>query len=428
MAMENSSSPAQPKPRYQGIGRTMQRDLVAKWYGDLTGAEERNEPVAYLFVMGSLGELLMTLGFHAVYPEINAVQAGAKKVSLENIVRAEDLGYSADVCGYVKNDIGMTVNDFQHPMGKIPRPSLLLCNFSGCATYVKWFEQLQTLLGARLVMLDIPCARPVGAHDVKYVTRQLEELIAVCEEIGGRKFDIDRLREIEERSNEAIDGWVKVLHAARNVPSPYDAFSEGVAFMAPINVLRGTPECAEYYRALNQELQERIALGITPLPQERFRVVLDGTPCWPALRTFSALFQRWGAIFVSATYTKVGGIFDFGFRFDTSRPLETLAEFCLYHQFGNLNLQGRYDLLERYYDDYQADGFVFHAVKSCRLFSMGMGDTREFFLRRRNIPTLLVESDLVDPRYFSEAQLRNRIDAFFEALEQRKYYQAPVTA
>jgi len=40
--------------------------------------------------------------------------------------------------------------------------------------------------------------------------------------------------------------------------------------------------------------------------------------------------------------------------------------------------------------------------------------------RDREVPTLLIESDLEDPRYFSQAQLRNRIDAFFEALAQRR--------
>jgi hypothetical protein len=32
----------------------------------------------------------------------------------------------------------------------------------------------------------------------------------------------------------------------------------------------------------------------------------------------------------------------------------------------------------------------------------------------------MIESDLADPRYFQEAQLRNRIDAFFESLTQRR--------
>jgi len=39
------------------------------------------------------------------------------------------------------------------------------------------------------------------------------------------------------------------------------------------------------------------------------------------------------------------------------------------------------------------------------------------------VPTLLIESDLEDPRYFSEAQMRNRIDAFFESAAHRAVVQ-----
>jgi len=45
---------------------------------------------------------------------------------------------------------------------------------------------------------------------------------------------------------------------------------------------------------------------------------------------------------------------------------------------------------------------------------------REYFTKQLNVPTLLIESDIEDPRYFSEAQLRNRVDAFFEALEHQR--------
>ena len=76
--------------------------------------------------------------------------------------------------------------------------------------------------------------------------------------------------------------------------------------------------------------------------------------------------------------------------------------------------------MERYVNEWDADAIVIHSVKSCRLFSAGQGDMREYFVREKQVPTLLIESDLEDPRYFSQAQLRNRIDAFFEALTQRR--------
>ena len=36
------------------------------------------------------------------------------------------------------------------------------------------------------------------------------------------------------------------------------------------------------------------------------------------------------------------------------------------------------------------------------------------------VPSLFIESDMMDPRVVSEAQLKNRIDAFFEGLESKK--------
>ena len=50
---------------------------------------------------------------------------------------------------------------------------------------------------------------------------------------------------------------------------------------------------------------------------------------------------------------------------------------------------------------------------------------REYFTKELGVPTLLVESDIEDPRYFSEAQMKNRIDAFFESLEHKKILHGP---
>jgi benzoyl-CoA reductase subunit B len=48
---------------------------------------------------------------------------------------------------------------------------------------------------------------------------------------------------------------------------------------------------------------------------------------------------------------------------------------------------------------------------------------REYFTRELGVPTLMVESDLEDPRYYAEAQMKNRIDAFFESLQYRRLRQ-----
>jgi len=152
--------------------------------------------------------------------------------------------------------------------------------------------------------------------------------------------------------------------------------------------------------------------------EERFRVVLEGPPPWPYFRAFWELFKKWNVCVVASTYSKVGGIWDFGFRHDPSRPLESIAEYAL-NCYTNLNWPMRQEMIRQYIEEYAADALVIHSVKSCRSFSVGQADVREYFTKEQGLPTLFLESDLVDSRYFSEAQMRNRIDAFFEALESR---------
>jgi len=87
------------------------------------------------------------------------------------------------------------------------------------------------------------------------------------------------------------------------------------------------------------------------------------------------------------------------------------------HNRTNGNDLQRYEQIRRYVEEGEADGVVIHFVKSCRLFSAGQGDMRDYFARQLGVPTLYIESDLEDPRYFAEAQIRNRLDAYCEALE-----------
>jgi benzoyl-CoA reductase subunit B len=53
-----------------------------------------------------------------------------------------------------------------------------------------------------------------------------------------------------------------------------------------------------------------------------------------------------------------------------------------------------------------------------------MADNRRAFMQATEIPSLFIESDMMDKRVVSEAQMKNRIDAFFEGLNARKLQHA----
>lgn len=412
--------------RHQGTGRHLQKDLLQDYFARVESAPDRGEKVAYVFISGNIAEYLRAFGFHLVYPEVTSLQCGIKRMAGAYISAAEDLGYSPDVCGYVKNDIGLAVSNEPSPLGRLPKPDVLLCNYSGCRTYIKWFEALADRYGAPLVMLDVPYqrhwdreAQDFAQDDIAYVAGQLRELVPRLESIAGRAYDDEAHRHMLADSVIAEDYWVRILESAKRRPSPFDAYFEAVFFMAPLYVLRGTPECRRFYEAAWQEIEERLAHGIGPIGEERFRVVVEGPPPWPHFRAFWEMFQKWGAVAVASSYAKVGGIFDRGFRHDPDRPFESQAEYCL-NCYTNLNLGLRADLLRDYAEEYSADGVVIHSVKSCRSFSVGQADLREALREATGLPSLFIESDLADPRYFQAAQLQNRIDAFFEGLAHQR--------
>lgn len=430
-----------PKEAVKEKSMVIQKEMLAKQFSDLSRAKELGKKVVYTFVPGNLIELILAFDMLPVYPEINALQSGMRKKSGSYIKDAEKMGHSEDVCTYVKCDIGMMLNGNIGPTGeKLPDPDLLLLSYSGCFTFLKWFENLHHLYpNAEIAMLHTPYQEDgkITREQVEYMVKQLkEEVIPKMEKVTGKKFDPAKLTRLLKNSVEAEDYWVKVLELAKNKPSPIDAYFAGVYYMGPINTaFRGSDECVQYYKELYKEVSERAAqklLPVTPegeMKEERFRLVVEGPPNWTNFREFWKIFYDMGAVIVASTYTKVGGVYDLGFRQNPEEPLESIARYCM-ECYTNMNLPQRVDLIEKYVKEYKADGFLINSIKSCNSFSAGQLMIMREIEQRTGVPVGFIESDLVDPRYFSYANIKNRLESYFQMLEQRKIIlqQEPVIA
>jgi benzoyl-CoA reductase subunit B len=407
-----------------------QKAMIAAHFKRLAEATARGEKCVYTFVPGNLTELLRSFDLLPVLPEINALQSGMRGKSRDYIAAAEKLGHSEDVCTYVKCDIGMLKSGNIGPTGeRLPDPDLLLLSYTGCFTFLKWFELLGQEYHCPVTMLHVPYQGDgviTGAMR-RYVVDQLKQkVIPALERISGKAYDEDRLREMLARSAAAEDDLVAVLESAKRRPSPIDAYFGGVYYIGPIfTAFRGTQDAIDYYRELRAEVEERAALGkgpITPdgeIDKERYRIVVEGPPNWTSFREFWKMFADEGAVVVASTYTKVGGVYDNGFRHDPKRPLESLAEYCM-GCYTNLNLPTRVAMLARYVRDYTADGFLINSVKSCNSFSAGQLMILREVEQRTGKPGGFIESDLVDPRYFSASNIKNRLESYFQMIEQKR--------
>jgi len=407
-----------------------QKAMMAAHYDRLTSAPETGEKVCDTFVPGNLNELIRCFDLVNNLPEVNAIQSGLRKLSGSYVMEAEKVGHSEDVCTYVKSDIGMMAKGNIAPNGKpFPAPDVLLLSYTGCFTFMKWFELLREQYKCETIMLHTPYLADgkITPNMVEYMVKQLkDDVIPKLERISGVKFDIDRLREHLKKSVQAEDDLVHVLQTVKNKPSPIDSYFGGIYYIGPIfGAFRGTDDAVEYYRFLREEVDQRLAEGkgpVTPdgdMGQERYRLVVEGPPNYTNFRQFWKMFYDEGAVVVASSYTKVGGVYDFGFRHDPDKPLETLAEYCL-NVYTNRSLPMRIDMLLNYIDEYQADGLLINSIKSCNSFSAGQLLMMREIEKRSGKPAAFVESDLVDPRYFSAANIKNRLESYFQMIEQKR--------
>ena len=423
------------RPEIVGRGAQDGARLFREWFQSMTDVSAGGRRAAYVFVMGSLAEVLRVFDYPMVFPEIHALQMAVRRVAHEYLNQAEDYGYSPDICGYVKADIALQLRQGDHPMGRIPPPGLAVLT-NACNTYIKWAEIWERMYSIPIFTLDIPGTRRAGGqtwpgsadfeNDKRYVAGQIQELIGLCEEQTGRRFDIDRLREVLGHTNAMARSWRRVLELNASRPGVFNALTDGTIYLGVSNAFRGTAEGARYFQDLVEEMEYKAASGIGMIPEEKHRLIFVGVPCYPIFRRFNELFSEWGGVFVSSTYLWfASGGTNLGFEYDLSRPLDSLAEGVLIsvrHAMDSMFFQDRalIDMVDRFH----VDGVVYHPIKSCRTTSAGLADNRRAFMQATDLPSLFIESDMMDKRVVSEAQMKNRIDAFFEGLNARKLQRA----
>ncbi len=407
-----------------------QKQMMAGHFDRLSSAPDTGAKVASTFVPGNLNELIMCFDMVNNLPEVNAIQSGLRRQSGGYVMEAERSGHSEDVCTYVKSDIGMMAKGNIGPNGKqLPNPDVLLLSYTGCFTFLKWFELLREQYKCPTIFLQTPYQADgkITPNMIQYMVKQLkEDVIPTLEQVSGVKFDIDRLREYLAKSARAEGDLVHILQSAKNKPSPIDAYFGGIYYIGPIfGAFRGTNDAIEYYKFLKDEVDQRVAAGLGPvtpdgpMQEEKYRLVVEGPPNYTNFRQFWKMFYEEGATVVASSYTKVGGTYDFGFRHDPDRPLETLAEYCL-GVYTNRNLPMRIDMLCDYINEYEADGLLINSIKSCNSFSAGQLLMMREVEKRTGKPAAFIETDLVDPRYFSAANVKNRLESYFQMVEQKR--------
>lgn len=362
---------------------------------------------------GAPVEYLSALGFLLIYPENHGAVCGIRRDAEGLSKIAESEGYSNDLCSYARTDIGSALSG-KTPVGRLPRPDLLVCCTNICQTVLYWYRVLARTFGVPLVVIDTPFVYDAQTdHSVEYIRRQIEAAIEQAERVAGRSVKMAELISNTERSREACALWGQVLQCATAKPTPFSAF-DAFIHLAPIVEMRGEQFTVEYYRALLAELQQRQRDKVGAIREERHRLLWDNLPIWHRMRWLSERLAERGATLVASTYTNAWA--ELVELYDPQRPIESAARVYA-HAILNRSTGHKLKTIKNLAKEYGATGVMMHSDRSCKPYSIGQIDQRQSLVDA-NLPALLIEADHNDPRAFSEQQVATRIDAFIELLEQ----------
>jgi len=404
---------AKAKKRLKTAGKLGK--LMDDYYKESAVVKAEKKPVAWLTSVAPV-EVCYALDVFPLYPENYATMCSARKLSAEFCAEAEAKGFSPDLCSYALNSFGSIYLDKGPFMGKgLPEPDMLIATEHACLSMTKWWEVLARHYNVPLYVVDaaLPIDDEVTSYQVKYFADQLRELVEFVEEHSGNKFDIDRFKEVLGYSDEASKLFMEVGDLRKTIPSPVSPV-EIFTNMFPLVTLAGKRESTEFYREFYDEIKALAEKKVPAVPNEKYRLLWDLFPVWYNLRLFSYMEEKGGVVVADVYATAFGG------RIDISRPFEGLAERYVANPILTSGVPNLTELYKRLVKEFSVDGVVFHSNRSCRMASMGQYDIKQGIFDDLGVPGAIFETDFIDPRTYSDEQVKDTLDSLFEILEARK--------
>jgi benzoyl-CoA reductase/2-hydroxyglutaryl-CoA dehydratase subunit BcrC/BadD/HgdB len=214
-----------------------------------------------------------------------------------------------------------------------------------------------------------------------------------------------------------IELYREICELRKAVPSPM-SISGYLELLSADYMFPGQPESLQYLTQLRDELKEMVAQGKGAVGPERFRLMTLFVPPMYLMGHLGRLFEARGAVsVVEPLFTR----WSEG-RLDPSRPLESVARksFMIPERrsmYGPLSQRALQDITDAA-GQYKVDGAVYWAFMGCRHTCATIKIIKEI-LGEIDVPMLTVDCDIVDPTINSKEEIQQKLEQFFELLEDR---------
>ena len=394
--------------------------VVGSYYLECAQAKAGGKPVGWMPPMNGAVEIFYAMDIQPVFPENWSPICAAFGLAPKNFEIAEGMGYSQDLCGYLRNIVGYVhgpMQDKGSPLGGLPEPDIIVALGGGCVPVMKIFHALERRFpDAKVFTGDQPQVpiEEIQPHHVDYAVSEAKRFIGFLEEATGRTMDYDRLAETVALSDKACALWDEIMMYRRCIPTPFSAAEIGIMFVMVTS--QGTQRAVDFLTAVRDEVKERAESGVGVVEEEKLRLFWDNIPLWYNMGLFNYV-EKMGGVVVAETYSAAWSI-----RLDPGRPLESLARKNLmsYPMVSCVSVKKRIEMVVKACREYAIDGAILHRNKSCVPITLGQMDVKRALETECGIPSVIIDADHMDARNFSVGQFQTRVDAFMEMLWDRK--------
>jgi len=387
---------------------TLYYQMLSNYFTRLLEARENGDFIAAHTVFFP-SELIYALDLVPMHTETTTWMTSLFTGECSDLLSAgANLGLASEICTPHRGLAGAFA------LGAIPRPDVMLWSNMVCDNTAKSGELIMEVVNCPGFFIDHPFKD--SPEEKKYLVGELEDMVHFLEEQSGRKMDWDRLSEIVARMDRQITLIREINELRKNIPSPFR--SRGFLELLTIDYLfPGQPDAIAYLETLKQELTEMVNRGEGAVPDEQFRLMTLFVPPMYLIGFLDKISQEFGAVSVIEpffTYWGEGTL-------EPARPLESVAqksymlpEMRMYGPLDERALNAITDCVSQY----RVDGAIYYADVGCR-HSCATIKLFKDTLSEVDVPVLTLDCDVVDPTITSQEEVREKMEQFFELLEDR---------
>jgi hypothetical protein len=299
----------------------------------------------------------------------------------------------------------------------MPKPAAVVTSNMPCDGGMAQYALIERALGVPTYRLDVP----YGFHDeraVEYFAAQLKRLVEWLEVHTPGRMDWERLRQVCELRNRAMEYELELWDLLRARPAPMAAEPVYLSHMMWGVARPGTERGVEVFRGIVDLARRNLNLGRGALTDERYRVALWNPPTLICLDLFAWAEQAYGVALLMdmLTYHRHPYV-------DTRTPDTMLRDLARIIMQGPMARHTR-GPAQNFFGD------LFHMVEhfgldmiwmaghvGCKNTQALSGMFREQ-CRARDIPLLMIDYDLSDTRVVPPAGIRRQVEQFMETVMQ----------